>query len=206
MRESWKQLELLQGLFLVTRRVHGSALHDDRCAACRETNTNFADESTCLTANNVRNEVVTIHILQEVLRMLSSLHVDIFCNCFAKNHRYNNPSCTYSTPDTRMLLDGFSNCVGVLALDFNAPVSWARRFSDFLGVYSNLSLMLKNVLGVHSCKFQSFIPLYKLADLLSETTKEKPTTFKTTAQKLKQYNKTGSCFSINKDLKVMCDI
>jgi hypothetical protein len=40
--------------------------------------TNFANESACLTANNVRN-VVTIHILQ-VLKMLSSLHIDIFRN------------------------------------------------------------------------------------------------------------------------------
>jgi hypothetical protein len=61
-------------------RVHGSALHGGRCAACCETHTNFADESACLTADNVPYEVVTIHSSQEVLKMLSSLHVDIFRN------------------------------------------------------------------------------------------------------------------------------
>jgi hypothetical protein len=38
---------------------------------------NFADESVCPLADNVQNEVVTIHISQEVLTMLSPLHVDI---------------------------------------------------------------------------------------------------------------------------------
>jgi hypothetical protein len=33
--------------------------------------TNFADESVCLLPDNVRNEVVTIHRSQEVLKMLS---------------------------------------------------------------------------------------------------------------------------------------
>jgi hypothetical protein len=61
-------------------RALDSALHGDRCAACREMHTNFADESACLTADNVRNEVVTIHRSQEVLKMLSSLHIDIFRN------------------------------------------------------------------------------------------------------------------------------
>jgi hypothetical protein len=50
---------------------HGSALHGDRSAACCEAHTNFPDESACLTADNVRNEVVTIHRLQEVFKMLS---------------------------------------------------------------------------------------------------------------------------------------
>jgi hypothetical protein len=45
---------------------HGSALHGDRC----ETHTNFADESAFLTADNVRNEVVTVHKSQHKLRML----------------------------------------------------------------------------------------------------------------------------------------
>jgi hypothetical protein len=58
--------------------VHGSALHGGRCAACCETHTNFAGESACLTVDSVRNEVVTIQRSQEVLTMLSSLHVDIF--------------------------------------------------------------------------------------------------------------------------------
>jgi hypothetical protein len=61
-------------------RVQGSALHGGRCAACCEAHTNFADESACLTSDNVRIEVVIIHRSQEVLKMPSSLHVDIFRN------------------------------------------------------------------------------------------------------------------------------
>jgi hypothetical protein len=41
---------------------------------------NFADEAACLTGNNVPNEVVTIHTSQEMLKMLSSQHVGIFCD------------------------------------------------------------------------------------------------------------------------------
>jgi hypothetical protein len=41
---------------------------------------NFANESACLMANSVWNEVVTIHRSQEVLKMLSPLHVGIFHN------------------------------------------------------------------------------------------------------------------------------
>jgi hypothetical protein len=55
--------------FYFVQRLHGSALHSDRGAACREVHTNFADESACLMAYNVRNEVVTIHRSQEVLKM-----------------------------------------------------------------------------------------------------------------------------------------
>jgi hypothetical protein len=36
-----------------------------------EVHTNFADESICLLAGNVRNEVVTIHRSQAALKMLS---------------------------------------------------------------------------------------------------------------------------------------
>jgi hypothetical protein len=49
---------------------HGSALHGDWCIAVCEVHTNFANESACLTANNVWNEVVTIHRSQ-VLKMPS---------------------------------------------------------------------------------------------------------------------------------------
>jgi hypothetical protein len=49
-------------------------------AACCEAHTNFADESACLTADNVRNEVATIHRSQVVLILPSCLHVDIFSN------------------------------------------------------------------------------------------------------------------------------
>jgi hypothetical protein len=61
---------------------------------------NFADESACLTIDDIWNEVVTIHRSQDVLKILLPLHIDIFRSCFVKKHRYNNPSCTYSTPDT----------------------------------------------------------------------------------------------------------
>jgi hypothetical protein len=47
---------------------------------CCEAHVNFADESACLTGANVWNDVVTIHRPQEVLKMLSTLHANIFCN------------------------------------------------------------------------------------------------------------------------------
>jgi hypothetical protein len=50
---------------------HGSAHHGDQSAACHEAHLNFVDESACLTANNVRNEVVTIHRSQKTVKMLS---------------------------------------------------------------------------------------------------------------------------------------
>jgi hypothetical protein len=55
--------------FCFVDRFYGSALHDGRCAACREAHTNFADESAYLTAGNFRNEMVTID-RSKVLKML----------------------------------------------------------------------------------------------------------------------------------------
>jgi hypothetical protein len=60
--------------------VHSSVLHGGRYAACCKVHTNFAHESACLMADNVQNAVAAIHRSQEVLKMLSSLHVDIFHN------------------------------------------------------------------------------------------------------------------------------
>jgi hypothetical protein len=57
--------------------VHGSALHGDRCTAACEAHTNLADELICLLADNVWNEVVTIHRSRVVLQMPLPLHVDI---------------------------------------------------------------------------------------------------------------------------------
>jgi hypothetical protein len=60
--------------FYFVVRFHGSALHGDQCAACCETHTNFAEESACLTADNVRNEgnfFTFVHRSKEVLKMLS---------------------------------------------------------------------------------------------------------------------------------------
>jgi hypothetical protein len=47
--------------FYFVDRFHGSALHGDGGAACQEAHTNFADESACLTTDNVRNDAVTVH-------------------------------------------------------------------------------------------------------------------------------------------------
>jgi hypothetical protein len=49
----------------------GSELLGDRGAAYWKPHTNVADQSACLTANNVLNEVAIIHTSQEVLKMLS---------------------------------------------------------------------------------------------------------------------------------------
>jgi hypothetical protein len=47
--------------FYCVDRVHGFPLHGGRCAACRDSNTNFAYETACLTTDNIRrNEVVEI--------------------------------------------------------------------------------------------------------------------------------------------------
>jgi hypothetical protein len=86
--------------FYSVDRFHSSTLQCDRRSACREAHTNFAADSERLTANNIRNEVVTIHRSQEVLQMLSLYMYKIFTiNCFVRKHRYNNSSCTYNTPD-----------------------------------------------------------------------------------------------------------
>jgi hypothetical protein len=47
--------------------VHGSVLHGNRCTAGCDVRTNFADDLLCLLAENIRNEVATIHRSQEVL-------------------------------------------------------------------------------------------------------------------------------------------
>jgi hypothetical protein len=57
--------------FYFVDQFHGSALHSDWCTASCKAHTNFASESACLMADNIRTEVVTIHRSQEVLKMLS---------------------------------------------------------------------------------------------------------------------------------------
>jgi hypothetical protein len=76
------QVSLPQGGFLLTWH-HGSARQGDRCTAGREAHANLADESGCLMADNVWNEVVTVHKSQEVFKM-SCLHLEIF-RSFIKN-------------------------------------------------------------------------------------------------------------------------
>jgi hypothetical protein len=60
----------IQGIFLLCGP--GPQLCASRwpVTACHEAHIKFADESACLTASNVQNEVVTIHRSQEVLKML----------------------------------------------------------------------------------------------------------------------------------------
>jgi hypothetical protein len=56
----WEGTSLnVQGGFLFCWPLHG-----DRCTTGCEAHTNFADEAAYLTADNVRNEVVTIHTSQ----------------------------------------------------------------------------------------------------------------------------------------------
>jgi hypothetical protein len=62
--------EIQRGFYFVDR-FHGYALHGDRCTAGRAARTNFADETAYLTADNFRNEIVTIHRSQKVFKMLS---------------------------------------------------------------------------------------------------------------------------------------
>jgi hypothetical protein len=131
--------------FLVTRRVHGSAFHGDRCTTCSVVYANFADGSECLTGDNVSNEAVTIHRLQEVLKMLPFLHVDIFRNCFFKKTQAQQSFLHLYDIRHQLSLDGFSNCVSVHALDFDTPVSWARRFSDFRGECSSWAPRSSNI-------------------------------------------------------------
>jgi hypothetical protein len=87
--------------FYFVDRIHDSALHGNWCTASYEEHANFADKSACLMANNIWNEVVTIHRSQKVFKTLS-LCIWIFfaINRFVKKHRCNIPFCTYSTPDT----------------------------------------------------------------------------------------------------------
>jgi hypothetical protein len=65
----WSQI--YSDYFYSVNRFHDSAPHGDRCTAGCEAHTTSADESACLTADNIRNEVAAIHRLQEMPQMLS---------------------------------------------------------------------------------------------------------------------------------------
>jgi hypothetical protein len=54
----------MEGGFPLCSLFHGSPLYGDKCTAGREVHTNFAEESACQTADNVRNEDSTIRTLQ----------------------------------------------------------------------------------------------------------------------------------------------
>jgi hypothetical protein len=51
-------MAFLQGGSCLCCPVHGAALHGDRCTAGCDSDMNFADESICLLADTVRNEVL----------------------------------------------------------------------------------------------------------------------------------------------------
>jgi hypothetical protein len=70
MRER-NSLTLYKEDFYFVDLFHGSAHYGDQCIARCEVHTNFTNESAFLTASNIQNEVVTIHSLQQVLKMLS---------------------------------------------------------------------------------------------------------------------------------------
>jgi hypothetical protein len=55
----------------LVNRFNGSALHGDRCIAGCEAHRNFVVESIYLLGDNLRNEVVSTHRSQEMLKMLS---------------------------------------------------------------------------------------------------------------------------------------
>jgi hypothetical protein len=103
-------------------QVHGSALHGGQRATCCEAHTNFANESACLMADNVPNVTVIIHRSQAVLKMLSSLHVDILHNCFVKKTHVQQSFLHLQHTRHQLSLDDFSNCVAVLAPNFDTPV------------------------------------------------------------------------------------
>jgi hypothetical protein len=92
--------------------------------------------------------------------MLSFLYVDMFrINCFIKTQV---PQSFLHLQHTGHQLpqDGFSNCVTILALDFNTPVSWARRFHGFLAVCSSLAPMSSNFSSVSTRSLCfSFLPI-----------------------------------------------
>jgi hypothetical protein len=49
-------VSIIMGIFVLTRRVQGSALHRYQCIAGHEANAIFANDLACFTADNVWNE------------------------------------------------------------------------------------------------------------------------------------------------------
>jgi hypothetical protein len=66
---------LYQEDFYFVDQFHSSVLHGNRCTTGCKAYMNFANESACLTSDNVRNVVVTVQRTQ-VLKMLP-LHMQI---------------------------------------------------------------------------------------------------------------------------------
>jgi hypothetical protein len=85
---TWGLLWILLGDSCHCWLVLGSALHGDKCTAGCEAHRNFANESICLLADAVQNEVAAIHRSQEVLKILSLYTYTYFAiNCFVKKTR-----------------------------------------------------------------------------------------------------------------------
>jgi hypothetical protein len=78
---------------------------------------NFADESACLTANNIRNEVVVENAVLSTRRYFSQLIV------LLKKHGYTSPPCTYSTLDTSFHWMASAIVLPVLHYTLTLPVS-----------------------------------------------------------------------------------
>jgi hypothetical protein len=117
-------------------------LHDDWSTTGCEAHTNFAKESACLRVINIPNEVVTIHRSQEVLKILSLYtQISFTINCFIKRNRYNNPSCTYITPDSQLSLDG----AGLHGLDEDSVNSSSNYFEYLCIPASETTLHQKRV-------------------------------------------------------------
>jgi hypothetical protein len=96
--------------------------------AC-EAHTNVADESICLLTDNIRNEGVTIHRSQEVLKMLScQLRFDLTFDDILRE-----PTAKMNTASYIVQLQGMDYCCFLESnvqqlrcpscTDFNTPVS-----------------------------------------------------------------------------------
>jgi hypothetical protein len=91
-------------------------------------------------ADNIRNEVVTIHRSQEMLKMLASLHVDIFLLLIVSLKNTGTEFLLALTAHQTPTFTGWLHqlcCRSCIRLSHSSL--WARRFSDFLGVCSSLA-------------------------------------------------------------------
>jgi hypothetical protein len=100
-------------------------LHSNRCTAGSKVHTNFANESACLMADNVQNEVVTINRSQEMLKMLSLyMSISFAVNCFFKK-TWVQQSLHLQNTRHQLLLDG----AGLRGLDVDSVTSSSDYFA-----------------------------------------------------------------------------
>jgi hypothetical protein len=129
----------IQGGFLLSWRVHGPLLHGVRGAACREA-------YTILPMNQHSWRQITLEWSSYNSQITGGVKNAALCTCryfsqlivSLKNKAQQSFLHLHHTR-RQLSPDGFSSCVALLALDFDSPVSWARRFSDFIGVCSSLA-------------------------------------------------------------------